>query len=117
MSVSRHSFGEREQQNLEFLVAAALEEDLGSSAATSRPWRQSPPMPEVPPDSSPDRLACSPGLPAVELLSRKFEPNPIWHRDWPTATASKLVAWSGASPVRCARCSPSSERHSISCSD
>ena len=77
MSASRHAFGEREEQNLEFLVARALAEDLGqrgdiTSEAT------------IPDDArgaawivarSAGVLA---GLPAIELLSTKFDLNSLW---------------------------------------
>ncbi len=77
MSDSRHSFGERERQNLEFLIAAALEEDLLERGDITS-------LATIPANArgaarlvarSPGVLA---GLPAVEILATKFEPNPIW---------------------------------------
>ncbi len=77
MSDLRHSFGERERQNLEFLISAALEEDLLERGDITS-------LATIPASArgaarlvarSPGVLA---GLPAVEMLSRKFEPNPIW---------------------------------------
>jgi nicotinate-nucleotide pyrophosphorylase (carboxylating) len=77
MSVPHGSFGAKEQQNLEFLVARALEEDLGSEGdITSRAT--------IPADAmgaarlvarSPGVLA---GLPAVLLLCREFEIQSGW---------------------------------------
>jgi nicotinate-nucleotide pyrophosphorylase (carboxylating) len=77
MSALRHLFGEREQQNLQFLIAIALAEDLGqrgdiTSEAT------------IPPDArGAARLVARSsgvlaGLPAVEFLSRKLDLNSIW---------------------------------------
>jgi nicotinate-nucleotide pyrophosphorylase (carboxylating) len=77
MSLPRDSFGVPEQRNLEFLVARALEEDLGSrgditSAAT------------IPADArGAARLVARSGgvlagLPAVLLLARKFELHSGW---------------------------------------
>ena len=77
MSLPQHAFGAQEQQNLEFLVGRALDEDLGfpgdiTSKAT------------IPADArgaarlvarSPGVLA---GLPAVELLCRKLELGSGW---------------------------------------
>ncbi len=77
MSASRHSFGERERQNLEFLVARALAEDLGEGGDITSEAT-------IPVDArgvarlvarSPGVLA---GLPAVELLSQKFELGALW---------------------------------------
>jgi nicotinate-nucleotide pyrophosphorylase (carboxylating) len=72
MSLSRHSFGVLEHQNLEFLVDRALEEDLGSEGdITSRAT--------IPADArGAARLVARvsgvlAGLPAVEHISRKFE--------------------------------------------
>jgi nicotinate-nucleotide pyrophosphorylase (carboxylating) len=72
MSLSRHSFGVLEHQNLEFLVERALEEDLGSEGdITSRAT--------IPADDrGATRLVARAsgvlaGLPAVEHISRKFE--------------------------------------------
>ena len=102
MSASRHSFGEREQQNLEFLVARALGRRSRRRRRSSRPRRQFPAMPEVQPGLSPDRLACSPGC----LPSSSCPESSSWIRSgsptWPTAIASKAVAWSGdlAGPMR-----------------
>ncbi len=77
MSALRHKFGEREQQNLRFLIAVALEEDLGqrgdiTSEAT------------IPGDAhGAARLVARSsgvlaGLPAVQFLSREFELNSVW---------------------------------------
>ena len=72
MSLPHDSFGVPEQQNLEFLVARALEEDLGSGGDITS-------TAIIPGDArgaawlvarSPGVLA---GVPAVELLARKFE--------------------------------------------
>jgi nicotinate-nucleotide pyrophosphorylase (carboxylating) len=77
MSFPLHSFGVPEQQNLEFLVARALAEDLGllgdiTSKAT---------IPAAALGAA-RLVARAPGvlagLPAVELLSRKFELHPGW---------------------------------------
>jgi nicotinate-nucleotide pyrophosphorylase (carboxylating) len=78
MSATRHAFGEREQQNLEFLIARAIAEDLGEGRdITSESI--------IPGNArgaarlvarSPGVLA---GLPAVELLSSKFELASLWH--------------------------------------
>jgi nicotinate-nucleotide pyrophosphorylase (carboxylating) len=77
MSVPNHSFGILERQNLEFLVARALEEDLGLDGdITSRAT--------IPPDASGAAflVARSPGvlagLPAVELLAGRFELQGGW---------------------------------------
>jgi nicotinate-nucleotide pyrophosphorylase (carboxylating) len=77
MSFPYHSFGVPEQQNLEFLVARALEEDLGSPGdITSRAT-----IPALARGAA-RLVARSPGvlagLPAVELLSRKFELHSGW---------------------------------------
>jgi nicotinate-nucleotide pyrophosphorylase (carboxylating) len=77
MSLSHNSFGVPEQQNLEFLVARALEEDLGpggdiTSTAT------------IPADArGAARLVARSagvlaGLPAVDLLARKFDLQAGW---------------------------------------
>jgi nicotinate-nucleotide pyrophosphorylase (carboxylating) len=75
LSGSRYSFGEREEQNLEHLVARALAEDLGEGGDITSEAT-------IPADAhgaawlvarSPGVLA---GLPAVEALSRKL------HLDW-----------------------------------
>jgi nicotinate-nucleotide pyrophosphorylase (carboxylating) len=80
MKASRPCFGEREQENLEFLVARALAEDLGqagdiTSAATI-------------PDGARGAArfvarsaGVLAGLPAVELLARKLEPRLLWQPD------------------------------------
>ncbi len=77
MSGSVYSFGDVEQRNLEFLVVQALDEDLGQSGdITSN---------ATIPDDARGRarlVARSPGvlagLPAIELLSRKFELGAGW---------------------------------------
>jgi nicotinate-nucleotide pyrophosphorylase (carboxylating) len=77
MSASRHSFGEREQQNLEFLIAAALQEDLGQRGDITS-------QATIPGNArGAARLVARSsgvlaGLPALELLARKFEQNAIW---------------------------------------
>src|ERR1017187_9916542 len=77
MSGSLYYFGEREQQNLEFLVTRALAEDLGQPGDITSKIT-------IPGDArgaarlvarSPGVLA---GLPAIELLSRKFELGAGW---------------------------------------
>ncbi len=77
MSVSRYSFGEREEQNLEDLAARALVEDLGqggdiTSEATipGNAWGRARLVARAP--------GVLAGLPAIELLTRKFEPNLLW---------------------------------------
>ncbi len=77
MSASRYSFGEREEQNLEDLAARALAEDLGqggdiTSEATipGDAWGRARLVARAPGVLS--------GLPAIELLIRKFEPNLLW---------------------------------------
>ena len=77
MSVSRDSFREPEQQNLEYLVVQALVEDLAqpgdiTSKATIPPGARGAARLVA---RSPGVLA---GLPAVELLSRKFELGAGW---------------------------------------
>jgi nicotinate-nucleotide pyrophosphorylase (carboxylating) len=77
MSIPYHSFGVPEQQNLEFLVARALAEDLGPDGdITSRAT-----IPDLARGAA-RLVARSPGvlagLPAVELLSRKFELHSGW---------------------------------------
>ena len=78
MSATRHAFGEREQQNLEFLIARAIAEDLGEG----RDITSEATIPENARGAA-RLVARSPGvlagLPAVELLSRKFELGSLWH--------------------------------------
>jgi nicotinate-nucleotide pyrophosphorylase (carboxylating) len=77
MSASRQAFGENERQNLEFLVARALLEDLGPggdiTSESTIPGNARGAAQLV--ARSPGVLA---GLPAVELLSRKFELGSLW---------------------------------------
>jgi nicotinate-nucleotide pyrophosphorylase (carboxylating) len=67
VSALRHSFGEREQQNLDLLERG----DITSQATIPADARGSARLVA----RSPGVLA---GLPAVEILSTKFEPNPTW---------------------------------------
>ena len=88
----------REQQNLEFLVARALAEDLGQAGDITSEAT-------IPADArgaarlvarSPGVLA---GLPAVELLSRKFElDSRLAARPGRRRPSRRAVAWSGAWP-------------------
>ena len=77
MSALRHSFGERERQNLEFLIAAALEEDLLERGDITS-------LATIPANArgAARLIARSPGvlagLAVVEILARNFEPSPIW---------------------------------------
>jgi nicotinate-nucleotide pyrophosphorylase (carboxylating) len=77
VTASRHSFGEREEQSLELLVASALVEDLGGGGDLTSEAT-------IPGDAqgaawivarSPGVLA---GLPAVERLCREFELDSPW---------------------------------------
>ncbi len=85
VNVARHSFGEHEQQNLEFLVAQALAEDLGEQGDHHLRGDNPRQMPVAQPGWSPDRRACSPGclpsssFPASSSLVRSG------NRTWPTA--------------------------------
>ena len=77
MSASRHGFLDRERQDLEFLLARALAEDLGQKGDIT-----SCSMIPAAAQGAARLVARSPGvlagLPAVELLARTFEP---WF-DW-----------------------------------
>ena len=116
MSGSRHSFGEREQQNLECLVASALAEDLGQAGdITSKTT--------IPGDArgAARLVARSPGCwracPRSSCCPESLTLPQAGRRTWPTAITSSRVAWSGAWRARCRRSWRWSVRRSIFCSD
>ena len=109
MSALRHGFLDRERQDLEFLLARALAEDLGQKGDITS-CSMIPAAAQARPGWLLDHPACLRGCRSSSSLPERSSPGSIGCRNWPMVIASSAAAWSGGWRAPCDRCLPSNAR-------